>query len=265
MKKLGHKLGEKKTLYSQLADLYFLPPRESKGVTKAYLDKVKAGTVFRVETLTLKRFLAELRPSQLKKSVYTCKFEAYSKIDTLLTEREMPRLGYEEAIVPDGTWLYSMARYLDRANVCGLFEVSLQPVGDGNTNTERLYRAQRQAEKMLLTDSGIGKRPELRESLDDLKQTHKRLISRQAELANITIYARALKQQVEKDKESVERGLTTTSLVVFQLGNNLSAEEALQRNGKDKQLIHETLRLVHATDCVLDRSEVMGAIASRFA
>ena len=63
------KLGEKKTFYTQLSELYFLPPRDSTGVTQHYLDKVKQGSVFRVELKEINRFLAELIPRQLKRSL----------------------------------------------------------------------------------------------------------------------------------------------------------------------------------------------------
>ena len=258
------KLGEKKTLYSELSELYFLPPRDSTGVTKYYLDQVKQGRVFRVDLKEMNRFLAELRPSQFKRSLYTCKFEAYTKIDKLLIEREVPRLGFEEGQVPDGTWLYKVARYLDRVNLCGLFQMGLHPVGEGQTNTERVHKAQRQAEKVLLIDTNLGKRPELKSCLEDLQQTHKRFISRQAELANITFYAELLQKQVERDRQSVETQLANSSLVVYQAGKRVSVEEALQTMDKEKQEVHDTLRLIYATDCVLDRSQGMGNIASKF-
>ena len=264
MKRLDHKLGDKKILYSTLTDQYFLPPRDSRGVNKAYLDKVKAGTVFRVGILTIKRFLAELRPSQLKRSVYTCKFEAYSKIDRLLKERNIPGLGFEEGHIPDGTWLYQIARYLDKANLCGLFQMPLEPVGEGDTDTERVYKAKRQAERVLLIDTNLGKRPGIKTCLDDLQQTHKRLISRQAELASITVYAGLLQEQVERDQQNVERQLACTSLVVYQAGKKVSVEEALQTIDTQKQEVQNTLRLIYATDCVLDRSEEIGRIASKF-
>lgn len=264
MKKLGHKLGDKKILYSALADQYFLPPRDSRGVNKTYLDKVNADTVFRVEILTINRFLAELRPSQLKRSVYTCKFEAYAKVDKLLTETEVPLLGFEEGHVPDGTWLYKVARYLDQANLCGLFQVALRPVGDGQTNTDKMYKAQRQAEKVLLIDTTLGKRQEISSCIEDLQQTHKRLISRQAELAYTQVYAGLLEQQVKRDRLSVEQQLASTSLVVYQAGKRVSVEEALQTTDKEKQEVYSTLKLIYTTDCVLDRSKDMGNIASKF-
>jgi hypothetical protein len=259
------KRGEKRTLHSQLSELYFLPPRDSTGVSKRYLDQVKMGRFFRVELKEMNRFLAELTPSQLKKSVYTCKFEAYSKINNLLTEREMPQLGFEEGHVPDGTWLYKVARYLDRANLCGLFRVSICSVEDGPTNTEKLYQARRHAEKVLLTDSGLGKRLEIKATLDDLQQAYKRLVSRQAEQKNLATYMMLLEKQVEKDKGSVERLLASSSLIVYQTGKEVSVEEALQTRDPEKQQVHDALRLIYATDCVLDRSEAMGTIASRFA
>ena len=260
---LQFKLGEKKTLYTQLSELYFLPPRDSTGVTKDYLDKVKQGKIFRVELKVINRFLVELKPSQLKRSLYTCKFEAYFKVDKLLTERGDLQLGFEEGKVPDGTWLYKVARFVDRSNVCGLFMASLEDV-IGNSDSETLYKAQRQAEKALVGDTGLGKRSEIKTCISDLVQSQKRSISRQAELTNLTIYIRQLNEQVEKDKQTVERQLANTALVVYQAGRGMTTEEALQARDEEKKRVHETLRLVYATDCVMNREKWVGQLAGEF-
>jgi len=56
-------------------------PRDSYGLILQYLKKVQTGSVFRVETAVVHRFLADLRASELRRAVYTCKFEAYDKIE----------------------------------------------------------------------------------------------------------------------------------------------------------------------------------------
>lgn len=55
------RLGDEKTFYNDLFEGYFLPPRHFYGATKNYLNKTKAGIVFRVDTLTINRFLVENR------------------------------------------------------------------------------------------------------------------------------------------------------------------------------------------------------------
>lgn len=259
-----HRHGDKKKLYKTLADRYFLPPRDSTGVTLRYLERVEHGTVFRVSLLTLKRFLAELTTSQLKTSVYTCKFEAYDKLNRLLAERGQPTLGFEDGLVPDGKWLFRVARYVDRADVCGLFEVALGPVGEGDTNTEKLYRAQNRAKKELLEDTGLGKRREISPYMDSLRLAHKRLISYQAEQANLLTYSQKLEKRVAEARQSVERVLGTASLAVYQVGKGVSPEEALETRDPQKASVLEVLRFVMATDCVLDRSDSVATVALRY-
>jgi len=257
--------GDKKILYSQLSELYFLPPRDSTGVTKDYLDKVKAGTVFRVGLLELNKFLAELRPSQLKRALHTCKFEAYVKIDRLLAERRCPRLGFEEGQVPDGTWLYKVARYFDRANFCGLFNMPLvPPEREGQTNTDRLYHAQREAERCLLVDTGLGKRAEIKTCIEALQQVRKRLISRQAEHANLVVHVGVLEGHIQEDKQTSLRLLASTSVLVYQVGKRVTLDEAMAANDEEKKGVEEALRLVYCTDCVLDRGDEVGRLADQF-
>ena len=67
----------KKAMYSRLAETYYLPPLLSTGVNRKYLEKVQEGKVFRVEIIVLNKFLAELKPNQVRKSLFKCKFQAY--------------------------------------------------------------------------------------------------------------------------------------------------------------------------------------------
>ena len=71
--------GDKKKMQKSLAEQYFLPPRDSYGLTLQFLKRVRTGSVFRVETAVLLRFLADLRPSELRRAVCTFMFEAYDR------------------------------------------------------------------------------------------------------------------------------------------------------------------------------------------
>lgn len=262
-----YRLGDKKKMYKSLAEQYFLPPRDSYGLTLQYLQKVQTGSVFRVETAVLHRFLAELKASELKRAVYTCKFEAYDKIDRLLRERDEPGLGFDSGLLPNGSWLYRVARYLDPSNVCGLFEVALQAEGnegDAKTDSERLQRAQRRAEKEVIGDTGLGKRPEIKSCLAELAQSHKRLVSLHAEHANHLSYGAVLEKRVREARAAVERELGISTVLVYQAGKGVSAEEASLSGDEKKREVHQILSFVYATDCVLDRSDEVGSMAKRF-
>ena len=91
----------KKKLHASLSQTYFLPPVWSTGVNRVYLDKLEAGQVFRVETRVLDSFLADLRPSQLAKASFTCKFIIYTRLDRLLAELGKLHLGFDEGLIPD--------------------------------------------------------------------------------------------------------------------------------------------------------------------
>ena len=258
-------LGEKRKLYSRLAEEHCLPPINSYGVTKRYLDKVQAGEVFRVGAIDMNRFLAELRPSQLKRTVYTCKFEAYSKIDRLLVERGEKSLGFESGLIPDGSWLYRVARYIDRSNVCGVFEAALEDHPSGQTDTERVYRAQLRANKLLLEDTGLGKRRSIRDSVLSLMQCHKKVVSRQAEVANLQAYLSKLETQLKEDRLEMKTKLASTALQVFTEGESLCSEEALQREDEEKKRVYETVRFAYATDPVMVRDEWLRGVVDQFA
>ena len=55
-----------------------------------------------MEIILLNKFLAELKPNQVRKPLFTCKFEAYSKLDRLLRDLGKPGLGFDTGLVPDG-------------------------------------------------------------------------------------------------------------------------------------------------------------------
>ena len=66
----------KKTLYIQLANKYFLPPKDGNGVSRKYLEKVQEGSVFRVNIIELNMFLAGLTAKQLLKNPFICRWQA---------------------------------------------------------------------------------------------------------------------------------------------------------------------------------------------
>ena len=116
----------------------------------------------------------------------------------------------------------------------------------------------------MVGDTGLGKRSDINSCISDLAQSQKRFISRQAELANLSIYIRQLNEQIEKDKQNVELQLANTALVVYQAGRGVTTEEALGTGDEEKKRVHDTLRLVYATDCVTNREELVGQLAGQY-
>ena len=229
----------KKTLYSRISETYFLPSLQSTGLNRKYLEKVQEGTVFRVETMELNRFLAELKPKQLRKAPFTCKSQAYSKMNRLLQEMGKPGLSFEEGQLPDGEWLYRVARFIDPWNVCGIFTVALKTIPNIEVDSFKVELGKRAIEHDLLISSGLDEVQEVRTAINQLLSSHKRFVNRKAELDNLSIYGRQLTRQVEEDKREMERQLTNATLVVYCAGENVSGGEALAKTDSKKQEIYE--------------------------
>lgn len=230
---------KKKALYSQLAATYYLPPKNSKGVSQKYLEKVKEGSVFRVEIIELNKFLSDLKPNQLLKADFTCRYQAYYKIDRLLQEMSKPGLGFEPNLIPDGDWLYRVARFVDPSNVCGLFQVSLSAVPTTDQASFRIELGKRAVEHNLLICSRLDELKEVRAAIRELELSHQRFRSRKAELSHLSDYGRQLTEQVEEDKREMERNLTNTTVLVYSRGMKVSSQEAIETTDSKRQEICE--------------------------
>ena len=232
----------KKDIYKQLAELYFLPQVNAKGVNRKYLQAVRDGTVYRVNLIDLKRFMSELTPSQLKKSTYTQRYEAYRKLSVLLSETNEKPLGFDHGIIPDGAWLYPVARFIDRCNVCCLFEVSIEDVGESRADSHKVMVAKRSAEKFLLIDSGLMKIETVKKQATVLTESHKRLRSRECELQNLKIYTDSLMTQIEQGRKKIENELMTAVLIVCMEGEKKTVEEVFK--GKDFEQQKEVINML---------------------
>ena len=115
----------KHSLYKMLSADYFLPPRDSRGVSRTYLVGVYTHKYFRVGNIELKKFMAELTPFELKKAVFIIKAETHYKVEQLLRETGKNELGFKSGLIPDDVWLYQMARYIDKYNTADIFEIAV--------------------------------------------------------------------------------------------------------------------------------------------
>lgn len=219
----------KKTLYSQLAETYHLPPKDSRGVSRKYLEKVQEGTAFRVETIELNKFLAELKPKQRYKAQFTCRYQVYSRVDRLLSELGKPGLGFEEGLIPKGDWLYRVARFIDPWNVCSVFEASLKAVPADEVDSFKIELGKRAVEHRLLISVGLDEAKDVKAAIKELELSHQRFRSRKAELDNLCAYGRRLTDQVEAEKREMTNKLASASLLVYRRGEKLDGEESLTR------------------------------------
>jgi hypothetical protein len=229
----------KKTQYAILADTYFLPPVRSTGLSKKYLDKVEQGSVFRVQNSEIQMFLAGLKPSHMTRAAFTSKSVAYSKIDRLLRECGEPGLGFEEGLLPDGDWLYKVARFVDRANLAELFTTALPVPKPLDCDSAKIEACKRAVEQDLLIDSRLDDLECVQEVVAALQASQQRFMSRKIELEYLMVYGKQLTSQVEEDKREMEQRLVEATMTVYCAGEGKRPGEVLQEDSSKLQEVHK--------------------------
>jgi len=254
----------KKKVYERLQDDFLLPPSDCRGVTHAYLVKVAKGEVFTVDRRDIARFLADLKPYQLKRAPHCCRYEAFYKLEVLLKERGLPPLGFDDDQVPDGGWLYPVLRYVDQENLSGVFAKALKPVAEGSTHSERLFKLQQEVGIQLLEANGLGKRPRVQDSLEELWLASRRATGKLAEVAAATKALGRLQSQSEEAMLVMREALEKATAVVYQTATGRGTDQRGPEYSKEKEKVHDALKLIYTVDCVLRRDDEAGKLAGKF-
>lgn len=198
----------KQALYKHLADKYYLPPRDSKGVTRLYLERVEKGSCFRVELSQMKHFLAELTPSQAKRSLHTNKAEAFFKLTIILRELDFKPLSFDAEYVPDSEWLFNVLRYVDSCNASGVFECELKSNPNLEYDSALLLRLKKTAEQVEFVDTGFLKNKHNFDAVKSLIEHQRRLIGRKSEAQMMMRELEARKISIKKDEQEINSELT---------------------------------------------------------
>jgi hypothetical protein len=254
----------KKKIYDRLQDQFYLPPRDSRGVTHSYLAQVDRREVFVVGRQEMARFLADLEPGQLKRTPHCCRFEAFFKLRVLLEERGLPQLGFDDDQIPDGSWLYSMLRFVDQENLSGVFIKRLKEVTPADRDTERLYLLQVKVGRELLEVNELGKRQAVKDSLEELWLAKRKATGRLAEVGAVSKYLERLERDSREARRDMLEALETATNVVYQAATGKSPDQAWQEQSQHKQRVHDALKLAYTVECVLRRDEEVGQLAQRF-
>ena len=213
----------KQALYKHLADKFYLPPRDSKGVSRLYLERVSKGTCFRVELLPMKRFLAELSYSQTRRSHHTNKAEAFFKLTSILRELDLKPLCFDAEYVPDSEWLFNVLRYVDTLNTSGVFESELASHSNVEYDSALLLKVKRTAEQIEFVDTGFLKNQKNYDAIQNLVELQRRLISGKAEAQMMSRDLEAKKARIKKDELEISNELARIAWAARERGE-ISAE-----------------------------------------
>ena len=107
----------KSKIYSQLASQWFLPQKESRGVTRAYLVQVHRGDVFRVQRQVILEYECRLTAAETRKSSFYSVALLYDRLEAYLVEMQQRQLGFSLTNLPEEDWFSRILRYVDPHNV----------------------------------------------------------------------------------------------------------------------------------------------------
>jgi hypothetical protein len=235
----------KKELYKLLSETYFLPDVASKGVNRRYLARVYTGENYRVETLAIKRFEAEILPQHSKTTPFVSPQDLMQKVDRLLLETNQRTLGFAAGLVPEEKWLIRIARHFDQLNLTGVFAGAIPNAPQLQTDSARMLRAKRNCEQFMVIRNGLIHNPRVHNDITTIWEAQKRFISKQNELAALRRHVEDAQARFEVLRSDIESSLLRASWTLLTAGHQARADEMMneQGGGHHRAQIQEIIRL----------------------
>lgn len=111
----------KAQLFKTLSSEYFLPDKESRAMSRAYLVQVFENRVYRVHRHTILQFEAELQIDEVTRSTAHNITIVIERTNILLQQLGLNELGFRPSAFPDEGWLMRIVRHLDPTNLLNIF------------------------------------------------------------------------------------------------------------------------------------------------
>lgn len=189
----------KNQLYDRVASTYFIPPYLSRGVTRDYLLRVLNDQVFRVTHNVIKHFEVDLDKAHTTKTSSPNNSLVVKKLNLLLDHQNNRPLGFDEYDVPESTWLYRVARFIDQTNILELFERAVRPeppVTGQSRPIVRTYHGRMYASRYFFEHPGVRGNRKIWESLRSISEAFKAYQS-------MTITADVLNHELEETRRRI--------------------------------------------------------------
>lgn len=184
----------KNQLYSRVASTYFIPPLLSRGVTRDYLLQVLNNQVFRVTLNVIKHFEVDLDKAHTTKTSTQNNSLVVRKLNLLLSHQNNRPLGFDEYDVPESTWLYRAARYIDQTNILELFERAVRPEPPANGQSRpivRTYHGRLFASRYFFENHAVRANKKIWESVRAISEAFKAF---QSMTVSVDVLARELEE-----------------------------------------------------------------------
>jgi hypothetical protein len=263
----------KSQLYVQLAEVYLLPPPDSRGVNRAYLVGVFTHRHYRLPLLEYKRFAVELTPLQLKKVKLVNLSYTLRKLNALLEEQHAPTLGFAEFTIPEEVWLTKIARFVDRKNVMEFFQASLQPIGQAQFMSERVHGSRTNAHQFVFADNNILENPRVHQSVVEISECYRRIISKRIDIEEMARELQVLRNKLRDEEATQKSALIKSATIIISVAEDNFNPDQLYIEGNENAVnqrlqmvrIQRMLKFIYCTDSVLDRDAETAELAQEYA
>ena len=212
---------EKKELYEMVAKRWFIPPYQSRGVTREYLLKVHKDRVHRLTNGEMKHFEVELGTEHHRKAQGMGHAVLIRKLNLLLDITGRKPLGFTEYDIPDQAWLHRMARHIDPTSITEFFEVPIRPEPMVNQTSHPIaciHHGRLAAAKWFMRHQQVSSNRRFWESLHAVNNLYRALLNK--DLAIECLQKELLEHQQERnimannlDDQVSKASLTYTSIL----------------------------------------------------
>lgn len=209
----------KHQLYNQLAEQYLLPAYDSKGVNRTYLVGVFSNNYLRIPLMEWKRFEINLTPNQIKRNNLVNLSYMLRKVNGILRERGMNPLGFPDFIIPEESWLVNVARFIDRKNVMEFFSVELTPLGQPESESERVHQGRVFAFEFLFQGNQLMQNPKVFGSLKEISECYRRIISKRVDLEEIEALRTSMQQKLVEEEGLLKSALMKASTTIVAIAH----------------------------------------------
>lgn len=242
----------KKALHEQLSQRFFLPPNNSRGVTRPYLVGVYRNDFYRLDLFQMQHFLADLTKEHMRKAPYINSNDIKAKVEVLLRENNMPPLGFPNGVIPEESWLLQIARVLDQSNSTAIFVKAVPQPEVQDTTTYRIHQAKRNAEHFELRRTNFLADPKFFHEIEAVWNSHKRLTNKRREVLVLQAALHEATQKQDQEGNTLAGCLSEASNMMYLKQNRGADPMVALGEGPQAQNVRNRLKELYQMYAVCD-------------
>lgn len=215
----------KSKIFELLGRTYFLPDKDSRCITRAYLVAVHTGAVYRVERTQLLNFEVDLTFQEKVKSSFFHMGILRQRADILLQQLGLLPFGFPNNTNADEGWFVRVLRMIDPYNILGAFKTRINdarlpriPAGQLYFKIHHSYLAKERLELAVFTGA-MRQNKNIQKMVLDITETSKSKKILQKEIADHEAELARLRESLRERIAEKTQQIFNLAMLVVQLRN----------------------------------------------